>query len=369
MQRTARLAATLAIAALAGCNLPHGAPVSGTILSEAADPAADLALYPVTRASLPALARWPALGAPAGAGWPLGGPGSGPLRIRPGDRLDLAIWDNSDSSLLANPQQKVVAMQGLLVSPEGTIFVPYANTVQVAGLTIEEARARIQEAVGPIVNEGQVQLGMAAGRANSVDVISGVMKPGPVPMPEGGLTVLSVLAAGGGVPPALRNPQVRLTRQGRLHTISLARLYADPKLDIALRGGDKLVVVEDDRSFMALGAAGHEAQMFFPKDSLTALEAVSLIGGVNDMRADLKGVLVLRRYPPAAIRGDGAGPSKDRMVFVMDLASADGIFSAGQFAIQPGDLVLVTESPVTSTQTVFGLIGNALGVAQRVSAF
>ena len=53
------------------------------------------------------------------------------------------------------------------------------------------------------------------------------------------------------------------------------------------------------------------------------------------------------------------------MVFTLDLTSADGLFSARNFHIAHGDLVLVTESPITSAQTIFGLVGAVFGLANQ----
>ena len=83
---------------------------------------------------------------------------------------------------------------------------------------------------------------------------------------------------------------------------------------------------------------------------------------LNDTHADPKGILILRRYPETALRSDLSGPANTRMIFTIDLTSADGLFSAGEFLIRSGDLVYVTESPLTSVRTVFGLIGSVFGL-------
>ena len=118
---------------------------------------------------------------------------------------------------------------------------------------------------------------------------------------------------------------------------------------------------------MSLGAAGKEALINFPRDHITALDAMSLVGGVNQLTANPKGILILRDYPASAVRSDGNGPPKDRMIFALDLTNADGLFSAGEFPIQDHDLVLVTQSPLVNTRTIFGLIGSFLGVAKSVN--
>ena len=166
----------------------------------------------------------------------------------------------------------------------------------------------------------------------------------------------------------MRNPQVKLVRGGKNYQTSLSLLYDDPKLDVILRGGDKVIIEEDDRFFQALGSTGREDIIHFTKQQITALEAMSIVGGINDSRADPKGILILREYASTHVRSDGKGPSHTDVVFTVDLTSADGLFSAKRFYIQPDDVVLVTESPVTKAQTIFGLIGSAFGLVSSAQS-
>ena len=100
---------------------------------------------------------------------------------------------------------------------------------------------------------------------------------------------------------------------------------------------------------------------------MTALDALSIIGGVSDTRADPQGILILREYNQSAVRADvSAGPPQTRVVFTLDLTNADGLFSAAKFNLQSGDLVYATESPVTGAQTIFSIFGSALTIANRL---
>ena len=118
-----------------------------------------------------------------------------------------------------------------------------------------------------------------------------------------------------------------------------------------MRGGDKIFIQPDERYFLSLGAAGREAMVNFPRDNITTLDAMSLVGGLKASTADPKGILILRDYPNSAVRSDGInGPPKNRMIFAFNLTSADGLFSAGQFLIQDHDLVLITQSALGSTR-------------------
>jgi polysaccharide export outer membrane protein len=50
----------------------------------------------------------------------------------------------------------------------------------------------------------------------------------------------------------------------------------------------------------------------------------------------------------------------------LDLTTADGLFSARNFQLADGDLVYVTESPVTTAQTVLGLLGSVVGLSNNL---
>ena len=152
----------------------------------------------------------------------------------------------------------------------------------------------------------------------------------------------------------------------RSYSISADRLLKDPSLDTTLRGGDKVYVEADERYFLSLGVAGREAQIPFNNDSITALDALSQIGGLNDFRADAKGILIMRDYPAKSVRADGSGPPKERMIFAIDITSADGLFSAGEFHVQSKDVVMIAESPLSTTQSILGILGGLAGITRNV---
>jgi polysaccharide export outer membrane protein len=342
-------------------SLPRGAAVEKEILKNADEPATDIAVYPVTRAFLPSVATWPRNGSRS-YNWIDHSHGSNAQVIRPGDSLDVRVWDSGENSLLTGPEQRVATLPSIRVSESGTIFVPYVGKVKVSDRTPDSARALIQRQLEAIVPSAQVQLAMAEGRGNSIDLVGGVNKPGNIVMPDQDFSVLAAISAGGGVSSAFENPQVKLVRGSNIYATSVDRLYDDPNLDTRLHGGDKVIVENDRRYFLSLGAAGREAQFSFNRDDVSALDALAIIGGVNDNRADPKGILILREYDASAVSAGTRGPRKTRVVFTLDLTTSDGLFSARNFNIQSGDLVLATESPITNTRTILGLIGSAFGL-------
>lgn len=349
---------------LAGCaSLPRGAGLRSEILSASAarEEASDFIVAPITRETLPIYARWPA-------------PGEADLRwiervdqpdsriIAAGDTITATIWSTEENGLLTTPDQRFVTLPELRVSPSGTVFLPYIGERRVAGMSPERAREAIQEAYLAVVPSAQVQLDLAQGRLSSANLLGGVANPGTYPLPDRDFTIMGLIAQGGGISPTLKNPQIRLQRNGRIYGTSLARLLENPRLDTTLVGGDMVYLEEDARYFLSLGAAGTEAMFEFPRDRVTALDALSMIGGVSDARADAQGILILRQYPASAVGADPSASDHSRVVFTVDLTSADGLFSAGQFPIRSGDLVYVTESPVTTAGGLIALIGSVFGL-------
>ena len=348
---------------LVGCgSLPRGAALESEVLRGQNDENASFEVQQVTRSNIASLSAWPRTG-PDRPSWIGHSHGGLDQQIRPGDLVSLTIWDSSESSLLTTPGQPVVSMDNLRVSGKGTVFIPYVGAVEIAQQSPDQAREILQNALAGIAPSVQVQLRLSEGRGNTVDLVGGVASPGSYPLVDQNTSLLSLLALGGGVSPALANPQVRLQRGHRSYVTALSALYADPKRDAVMRSGDQVIVENDNRTFLSLGATGTEAIHPFTQDSITAMEAIAKIGGVTDSRANPRGVLILRAYPAKFV---GKGPSQEQVIFALDLTSADGLFAASKFEVMDGDLVFATESPVTAIKTVFGLVGSAFGLANVV---
>jgi polysaccharide export outer membrane protein len=352
---------------LAACSLPRGAALQTEILSKSKTETPDIAVYSITKSFLPIVADWPVTGLRGSGRWLQHKHGPSTPIIASGDAVKLVIWDSEENSLLTSPEEKVIEIDNVIVSPNGTIFVPYLKQIKISGLSDEAARSKIQTQLEGIIPSAQVQLTTKRGLKSSVSLVGGVGAPGSYPIIDPHYTVLNLISQGGGASPALRNPHVRLIRAGRTYKSSLDRIYKNPALDTVIKGGDKVILEDDERYFRSLGAASKEQIINFGSDDSSALDAMSLVGGISNFRANPKGILVLREYHQNAVRSDGSGPGNTRSVFVIDLTSSDGLFSAGRFAINSNDTVLVTESPLTAVNTVFGIIGSVFGIAIRAN--
>mgnify|MGYP000082494787 CR=1 FL=1 len=366
--------AILLCALVASCSaVPRGAGFQSEVLAASdtmeqpnGEPVYGFSVFEIRRDILPSLANWPGKGG-RHYNWITRQQQPASLLIAAGDVLNVTIWDAEENSLLTNAGQRVAQLQEIQVNSDGRIFIPFVGNLRVSGMSPQTARARIESQLTQTIPSAQVQISVAPGRANTANLVGGVNAPGVYPLPDRNYTLLSLLSQGAGVSGSLENPQVRLMRGSKIYGIPLARIYDDPDLDTTLVGGDRIIIEDDDRYFLSLGATGSEAIHKFPKEQVSALDALSIVGGVSDSRADPQGILILREYSASAVRADiSAGPPQTRIVFSIDLTRADGLFSAAKFNVQPGDLVYATESPVNAAQTIFSIFGSVLGITSRL---
>ena len=359
----------LALAALSACNLPRTAALQQEVVSQGSSENPTFQVVEVTRASSAQVNSWPKPSHYEHRSWFHADRGPDSAVIQTGDTIEVIIWDNQENSLISNGE-KQTPIAPLSVSSAGTVFLPYVGDVRVRGLTSGAARNKIQAEMEMIVPAAQVQLSLVPGRNNSVDVSQGVQAPGRYPMDSRNMQLLSVLSIAGGVNTSLRNPRVRLQRNGQLYETRLEDVLENPGNNVRMRGGDVVAIVEDDRSFNSVGASGRQELIFFQKEEMTAMDAVSAAGGVDGRRGNPQGVLILRDYHPRDLTPGPRGPDMQQVVFAFDLTNADGLFAARNFTLEPNDTMLMSESPFTAAQTIANLIGNFAGLgltASRIS--
>jgi polysaccharide export outer membrane protein len=291
--------------------------------------------------------------------------------IAPGDTLTVTVFENvRDDPLLGNTGQRVSVLETVQVDGAGFIFIPYAGRIKAAGNTPEALRQTITRQLQDQTPDPQVTVERVAGDGSSVSVSGGVTTQGVYPIERPTRTLSAMLARAGGVALEPSSAIVRVTRGRHTGQIWLEDLYANPTLDIALRPGDRIVVEQDTRSFVALGATGAQNRVPFDSQTVTAIEAIAIVGGLNSGTADPTGVFVLRNEPAAianAVLGRTDLQGDQRMVYVLDLTQPTGMFEARDFLVRDGDTVYVTEAPFVQWQRVLSAITGTAGAASTTA--
>lgn len=269
--------------------------------------------------------------------------------LAPGDKLRVTVFENvRDGSLLGESGQRIASLEEIQIDGQGYIFVPYAGRIKAAGQTPEKLRGTITGMLEPQTPDPQVSISRVAGDGSSVAISGRVAQSGIFPIEQPTRTLAAMIANAGGISIPPETAIVRVTRGRETGKIWLQDLWSNPSLDIALRPGDHIVVEEDKRRFNSLGATGTQALVPFQSETLSAIEALARVGGLQSSTADPTGVFVMRNESADTAnrvlgRSDLIG--QQRIVYVLNLTSPTGIFEARDFLIHDGDTIYVTEAP------------------------
>jgi len=366
LARGVALLATLAL--LAGCALPRSGPNKNEIFAGSVQREGDAFILEVSPRVTRITSVTPVLGFTQGF---LDAGLLGSDTIRPGDVLGLTIWENVDDGLLVSEGLASSTLEEVQVDGQGFIFVPYAGRIRAAGNTPERIRQIITERLDEQTPDPQVLVRRLAGNGATVSVVGGVAQQGVFPIERPTRTLSAMIAAAGGLAIEPEIAQIIVVRGGHRAKIWFEDLYTDPRLDIALRDDDRVLVEEDRRAFSVLGATGTQNRVPFESQTLSAIEALAQVGGLNTNLADPTGVFVFRTEPePIAEqllgREDLTGPQ--RIVYVLNLTEPNGMFEARDFAIRDDDLLYVTEAPYTQFQKILSALTGTLTPINNVQA-
>lgn len=372
--RIARVAAIMTLVSFAAsCGLPRVGPTKREIYAGSVQRQGDAFIVSVNDRVTRATAVVPALGfteAFQNAGI------IGSDTIRPGDTLGLTIYENVDDGLLAGTGSNATILEEVQVDGAGFIYVPYAGRIRAAGNSPEAIRRLITERLSDQTPDPQVMVRRIAGDGATISITGAVTQQGVFAIERPTRTLGDMLARAGGVTVEPEIARVRVIRGTQSGEIWFEDLFNDPRTDIALRGGDRILVEADTRAFTALGATGRQSRVRFDTQTITAIEAIAQVGGLSATSADPTGVFVLRNEPveiASQVLGRTDLIGTQRMIYVLDLTEPNGLFMARDFVIRDGDTVYVTEAPFAQWSKVLsaltGSIGAVSGVAGAVDTF
>ncbi len=359
--RWARVAVTTVMTgALAACSLPQAGPTKNQIFDGSLQQQGDAFIVAVNDRVTRATAVVPALGFSSDFRTT---PQLTSDTIRPGDTLGLTIWENVDDGLLAGDVGNSTALEEVQVDSDGYIFVPYGGRIRAAGNTPEQLRAIITERLMDQTPDPQVEVRRLAGDGSTVSLVGAVGAQGVYPIERPTRTLASMLAKAGGVVIEPEIALVTVIRGTRKGTVWFQDLYKDPNLDIALRGGDRILVEEDSRSYTAMGATSQQARVKFETQNLSAMDALAQVGGLISVSSDPTGIFVFRNEK-AAIANQVLGrddlQGAQRLVYVLNLKEPNGVFQARDFVIHDGDTLYVTEAPYAQWSKSISLVVGGL---------
>ena len=298
-------------------------------------------------------------------------------RIGIGDTLSITIYESGVGELFAPPSTQQmpygtthVTFPAMKVSEDGTIAVPFAGTLNVAGETAAEVQSKIQDQLSRKAVNPQVLVSVLKDVTNVATLTGAVKTPGQYELTLANDEVLRLIAQAGGPTAPESDTVVQFTRGGRAVRFRLDKLAEHPEQDIHVWSGDYINLTSDPRLFLIYGAVFHPGSYSLATDGVTLAQAISTAGGLNDLQADSRGVFLFRFEDPVVLQ---AIPSKqivaaptpvsgghvrltDPVVYRLNLKEAGGIFLASHLPLRDKDLIFVPVSQLVNWEKYLDIL-------------
>lgn len=206
--------------------------------------------------------------------------------LGPGDEVNVDIWGNTQESIT------------LPISPDGTITINDIGIIQLGGLTVSQAKAKLKRVIGPRFLDSKIELTLGQTRTITINVMGEVKVPGTYTV-SAFSTVFNALYMAGGPNDigTLRN--IKVYRRGRLlSNVDVYEFLLNGKLsgDVHLQDND-IITVSPYEALVCITGKVKRPMYYEMKKNESALTLLNYAGGFTGA-AHTRAISVFRKTEP-----------------------------------------------------------------------
>lgn len=268
-----------------------------------------------------------------------------------GDILQIALFHPKRNDIAAAVRE-IGQSVGFQVAG-GKVILPDLASIEVAGLTLAEARQKIESLYNAQIPDTEVFLAYKDRIERKVE-LAGLVEISSVPV-DGKIRLFDVLSKAK-IPVEANLFKSYVTRGKSLLAVDMTKLLkeGDMSQNIVMQGGDKVYIAEPQAaSLMVMGEVGCERVLNLPSGSLSLRHALAACGGIP-FTGDKSYIQV--------IRGNICQPK----IYTLNWAHVIHLPN-DSLLLMPGDIVYVAPKPITEWNRFISQLLPSFGGLESVS--
>ena len=285
-----------------------------------------------------------------------------PYKVGVGDVLTVNLIGDTDvptvsvmTAPIPNSAADSLVPSGYAVDQDGNIHLPYVGAVKVAGLTLRDVYAELNQQFSKYIRKPEFTVQISSYRSKRVYIAGEVKSPGVLPVIDIPMTLPEALGRAGGYTDMGNQGAIEIDRDGKRYTVDIPELTAhgiNPS-HILLKNGDMVRVPSREESEVFVIGDVTKPSVVLPVNAhLTLNDALGQAGGVDPSTSDPRQIFVIRNVS-----------DKHPEVFHLDAATPVALALAASFELHAKDVVYVDAAPLARWNRV---ISQVLPSAQLV---
>ena len=270
--------------------------------------------------------------------------------IHEDDILQIAVFHPKRTDIM-DAVQAIGQTIGFKVT-KGKVRLPDLSPIEVQGLTLEEAREKIQDHYNSQIRDTEVFIAYKDRIVLKVE-LAGLVSMPSIPV-DGKIRLFDVLSKAR-IPSDANLFKSYILRDGKPLSVDMVKLLkqGDMSQNIVMRGGDKIYIAESSAAtLMVMGEVGCERVISLPSGSVSLRQALADAGGIP-FTGDRSYIQV--------IRGSILKPK----IYTLNWELVVHLPNQS-LLLMPGDIVYVAAKPITNWNRFISQIPPSLGGLEAV---